>query len=108
MLYDLQKAQKAHQMLVTLKNRTALKILDILKAHDKLSVTDIYVRLRCEQSFASNFLRDMYQTGILKCEQVGNFVYYSINKERMQVIAETVNELSEMHNGVMDNKVIYD
>lgn len=105
MLYDLQKAQKAHEMLLTLKNRTALKILDILKAHDKLSVTDIYVRLRCDQSKASTCLGDMKKTGILKCEQVGIFVYYSINKERMKVIAETVNELSEMHNGVMDNKV---
>lgn len=96
MLYDLQKAQKAHKMLVTLKNRTALKILDILK-EKRLTVTDIYVRLWCNQSTASQFLRDMYQTGILKCEKYGKFIYYSINKKRYQLISDTVNELSDMY-----------
>lgn len=97
MLYDLQKAKMAHKMLAEINKRLAIRTLEVIAENNELSVTDIYVRLRCDQSVASQCLMNLNKTGLLKSRRDGKNIYYSINKNRLNLITDTVNELSDMY-----------
>jgi DNA-binding transcriptional ArsR family regulator len=53
---------------------------------NRITVTEIYTALKMEQSVCSQQLRTLRLAGILFVERKGKFVYYSVNKERMENI----------------------
>lgn len=69
-------------------------IIRLLDEEGRMTVTDIYVKLRLEQSVASQHLAILRRTGILSTQRDGKFIYYFLNKERIQEIAAFIEELS--------------
>ena len=59
----------------------------------KITVTEIYVHLRLEQSVASQHLAILRRAGIVKTERDGKFIYYSIAPDRVGKIMKCVNDL---------------
>ncbi|HNA42223.1 MAG TPA: ArsR family transcriptional regulator, partial [Saprospiraceae bacterium] len=61
---------------------------------DSLTVTDIYIKLRLEQSVASQHLAILRRAGVVITDRNGKFIYYSIDKERLSQISRLVEELA--------------
>jgi DNA-binding transcriptional ArsR family regulator len=59
-----------------------------------VTVTEIYVHLRLEQSVASQHLAILRKAGIVKTERDGKFIYYSVNHKRVEEINNVATELS--------------
>lgn len=68
-------------------------IIKLLEESGKLTVTEIYVKLRVEQSVASQHLAILRRAGILNTERKGKFIYYSLNRKRIQDITNFMEDI---------------
>ena len=69
-------------------------IIILLQRQENMTVTEIYVRLRVEQSVASQHLSVLRKAGIVIPTREGKFIRYSLNQERLELIAGLVNSLA--------------
>jgi len=65
----------------------------ILAEKNRITVTDIYVRLRLEQSVASHHLAILRKAGAMTTKRDGKFIYYSVNKTRVNEIIAAAKSL---------------
>jgi DNA-binding transcriptional ArsR family regulator len=70
------------------------KIIELLKENESMNVTDIYVKLRVEQSVASQHLRTLRDEGVVLTNRNGKFIYYTLNHQRLEEISELVENLT--------------
>jgi len=85
--------KKASLVLRSLNHKLRQQILKIIYESEKLAVTEIYVKLRLEQSVASQHLAILRKAGIVTTKREGKFIYYTINKQRIEAINEFVTKL---------------
>ncbi len=71
------------------------EIMSLIEGKGKMTVTEIYIRLRIEQSVASQHLAILRKADVLNTERDGKFIYYSINHTRMQEITKLVEQLAQ-------------
>lgn len=90
--YDL--LRKAVLVLRAVNHKLRQSIITLLEEHKKLTVTEIYVKLRLEQSVASQHLAILRRSGVVQTDRDGKFIYYSINHDRVAEIAQLVEELA--------------
>jgi len=69
------------------------QIVKLLDENGRLTVTEIYVKLRLEQSVASQHLALLRRSGVVTTVRDGKFIYYSIDKERIAEISRLLKEL---------------
>lgn len=71
------------------------QILKLIHQKGRITVTEIYVKLRLEQSVASQQLSILRQAGYVTTQREGKQIYYSVNyrmlEEANRVIKELVN-----------------
>jgi DNA-binding transcriptional ArsR family regulator len=65
----------------------------LIDEEKKITVTEIYVRLRLEQSVASQHLAILRKAGIVNTERDGKFIYYLINHKRVDELTKLVNDM---------------
>ncbi len=70
-------------------------MISLLMESDRMTVTDIYIKLRLEQSVASQHLAILRRAGVVRTEREGKFIFYSIDPARLGQISRLVNELAE-------------
>ena len=70
------------------------KIVDLLRENETMNVTDIYVKLRIEQSVASQHLAILRKAGIVLTQRRGKFIYYTLNNERLSEVSVLVDQLA--------------
>jgi DNA-binding transcriptional ArsR family regulator len=58
-----------------------------------MTVTEIYVKLRLEQSVASQHLAILRKAGFVDTLRDGKFIYYSVNYERLAEAHEFAKQL---------------
>lgn len=85
--------KKASLILRSLNHKLRQQIIKIIDEHKKMTVTEIYIKLRLEQSVASQHLSILRQAGIVKTERDGKFIYYKINKDRIDGVEQFVKDL---------------
>lgn len=90
---DYHKVKKAALILRALNHKLRQQILSELEESERMTVTDIYVRLRIEQSVASQHLAILRRAGVVRTERDGKFVYYAVNFTRVEEIHQFVSEL---------------
>jgi ArsR family transcriptional regulator, virulence genes transcriptional regulator len=71
------------------------QILDLLEENEKMTVTDLYIKLRLEQSVASQHLAILRRAGVVVTERQGKYIYYTVDKDRINHISRLVEELTE-------------
>ena len=81
-------------MLFRSNHKLRQKIIDILDDSDTMTVTDIYIKLRLEQSVASQHLAILRRAGVVLTERHGKFIYYSLDNDRLSQISRLVEELA--------------
>jgi DNA-binding transcriptional ArsR family regulator len=90
---DFLNLKKASMILRALNHKLRQQIVRILDENKKLTVTELYIQLRLEQSVASQHLAILRRAGIVKTERDGKFIHYTINHDRIADIMKTVDEL---------------
>jgi DNA-binding transcriptional ArsR family regulator len=85
--------KKAALVLRALNHKLRQQMIKLLEEHQRMTVTDLYVQLRLEQSVASQHLAILRRAGIVKAERDGKFIYYRINEERVRRINSFVDTL---------------
>ena len=70
------------------------QIIVLLEEQKKMTVTEIYVKLRVEQSVASQHLAILRKAGIVETTRSGKFIHYSINKTRIGEVSVLINDLT--------------
>jgi len=92
---DFVNLKKAAMILRALNHKLRQQIVKLIDENRKLTVTEIYVRLRLEQSVASQHLAILRRAGIVKTNRDGKFIYYSVNSGRVSEISRCVESLTE-------------
>ena len=90
---DFLQVKKSSLILRALNHKLRQHILKLLEEQSKLTVTEIYVQLRLEQSVASQHLAILRRAGIVKTEREGKFIYYGLHHQRIAEIGKCVLEL---------------
>lgn len=90
---DLLHIKKGALVLRALNHKLRQQILKLIDENDKMTVTDLYVKLRLEQSVASQHLAILRKAGFVKTTRDGKFIYYSVNVSRMKELNKFLEEL---------------
>ncbi|MCB0650600.1 MAG: helix-turn-helix transcriptional regulator [Saprospiraceae bacterium] len=91
---DYAELRKAVLVLRAINHKLRQRIIDLLEHNENMTVTDIYIKMRLEQSVASQHLAILRRAGVLKTERNGKFIYYSVDKDRMEQISKLIDELA--------------
>ena len=91
---DYGELRKAVLVLRAINHKLRQRIIDMLEQYDSMTVTDIFIKMRLEQSVASQHLAILRRAGVLKTERQGKYIYYSIDKERMEQISGLIEALA--------------
>src|SRR5690606_41834609 len=83
----------AAMTLRAINHKLRQQIIKLLEENKKMNVTDIYVRLRLEQSVASQHLAILRRAEIVETSRDGKFIHYSLNHARIADVAKFVKEL---------------
>jgi DNA-binding transcriptional ArsR family regulator len=89
---DVLQLKKAALILRAVNHKLRQQILKLINQNGKMTVTEIYVKLRLEQSVASQHLAILRKAGYVTTVRDGKFIFYSVSQER----------LTEVHNFVYD------
>ncbi len=91
---DYVELRKAALVLRAVNHKLRQKMLDLLEENKRMTVTEIYVKLRLEQSVASQHLAILRSAGVVQTERDGKFIFYSVNRSRLGQISSLVEELA--------------
>ncbi len=81
---DLLNVKKASLILRAINHKLRQQILKLIDEQGKITVTEIYVKLRLEQSVASQHLAILRKAGFVKTDRDGKFIYYTVNAARLE------------------------
>jgi DNA-binding transcriptional ArsR family regulator len=90
---DYNALKKAALVLRALNHKLRQQLLKLIEEEKKITVTEIYVRLRLEQSVASQHLAILRKAGIVSTERDGKFIFYTVNYKRLDEISQFVKDL---------------
>ena len=87
--------KKAAMVLRALNHKLRQQVIKTIHENKRLTVTQLYVKLRLEQSVASQHLAILRKAGIVSTERDGKFIFYTINFSRIEAINQFVKNLVE-------------
>jgi DNA-binding transcriptional ArsR family regulator len=90
---DLLHSKKAAMILRALNHKLRQQIVKLIDEHKKVTVTEIYVKLRLEQSVASQHLAILRRASIVTTIREGKFIYYAVDYTRLEQINKFVEQL---------------
>jgi len=90
---DTLAVKKAALILRAFNHKLRQQILKLIDTQEKVTVTEIYVKLRIEQSVASQHLAILRKAEFVNTERDGKFIYYTVNTPRMKELKEFVEDL---------------
>jgi DNA-binding transcriptional ArsR family regulator len=90
---DLHNLKKAALVLRAVNHKLRQQILKLIDEHGRMTVTELYVKMRLEQSVASQHLAILRKAGFVKTDRDGKFIYYSINVDRMDEVNQFLADL---------------
>jgi ArsR family transcriptional regulator, virulence genes transcriptional regulator len=90
---DFINLKKASLVLRSLNHKLRQQIIRFIHENEKMTVTEIYVKLRIEQSVASQHLAILRRAGIVNTEREGKYIYYSINTNRLGEVSKFIDDL---------------
>ena len=91
---NLLNIKKAALVLRAINHKLRQQILRQIDEHEKITVTELYIKLRLEQSVASQHLAILRKAGYVKTERNGKFIYYSVNTSRLEEVNQLVANLT--------------
>jgi DNA-binding transcriptional ArsR family regulator len=90
---DVIQLKKAALVFRAINHKLRQQILKFINQNGKITVTQIYVKLRLEQSVASQHLAILRKAGFVVTERDGKFIYYSVDHNRLADVHKIAAEL---------------
>ena len=90
---DTIQLKKAALVFRAINHKLRQQIIKFINQHGKITVTQIYVKLRLEQSVASQHLAILRKAGFVTTERDGKFIYYSVNHNRIADVHKIAQDL---------------
>lgn len=90
---DFLRLKKSAMILRALNHKLRQQLLRLIDEHKKITVTEIYVSLRLEQSVVSQHLAILRRAGIVITKREGKFIFYSLNYKRINEVNNFVEQL---------------
>ena len=90
---DLLHSKKAAMILRALNHKLRQQIVKLIDEQQKMTVTEIYVKLRLEQSVATQHLAILRRAGIVITTREGKFIFYTVDYNRLEQINLFVEQL---------------
>ena len=91
---DYSELRKAVLVLRAINHKLRQRMINLLEENGSMTVTDICVKLRLEQSVASQHLAILRRAGVVVTQRQGKYIYYSLNKDRLEQISGLIEELA--------------
>lgn len=85
--------KKAALILRAINHKLRQQMMKLIHQNGKMTVTEIYVKLRLEQSVASQHLAILRKAGFVSTVRDGKFIYYSVNYARLDQVHAIVHDL---------------
>ena len=90
------KIKKATLALRAINHSLRQQMLGLLHQNKQMTVTSLYVKLRLEQSVASQHLAILRKAGLVSTSRQAKFIFYSVNYQRLtQIHAIAVQLISQ-------------
>ena len=70
------------------------KMLEVINLNEGITVTEIYIKLKIEQSVASQHLAVLRKAEVVETSREGKFIHYHISGKRMANLADVVDKLA--------------
>jgi ArsR family transcriptional regulator, virulence genes transcriptional regulator len=83
---ELLTLKKADITIRALNHKLRLQIIRLLQDKGEMTVTEIYSKLKLEQSVASQHLAILRRAGIVNTRRDGKFIFYTLNTGRIEEI----------------------
>ena len=93
-LLDYAELRKAVLVLRAINHKLRQRVINLLEENQRMTVTDIYIKLRLEQSVASQHLAILRKAGVVQTERQGKYIFYTLDKDRINQISRLVEELA--------------
>lgn len=90
---DILQLKKAALILRAVNHKLRQQILKLINQKGRITVTEIYVKLRLEQSVASQHLAILRKAGFVKTLRDGKFIHYSVNTDRLEEVHKFAQQL---------------
>ncbi len=90
---DYLRTKKAALILRALNHKLRQQMIKLIDDKQKITVTEIYVKLRLEQSVASQHLAILRRAGIVATTRDGKFIHYSVNYPRLAEVIKFTDDL---------------
>lgn len=90
---DYLKFKKAALILRAINHKLRQKIVQTIYEQKRISVTDLYIKLRLEQSVASQHLAILRKADIVSTIREGKFIFYAVNIDRIEELLTFSNNL---------------
>jgi len=71
------------------------KMLQLLHKKERMPVTDVYVKLKLEQSVASQHLAILRRARLVQTERESKQIFYSVNYEQLHELHKIAHQLLE-------------
>jgi DNA-binding transcriptional ArsR family regulator len=69
------------------------QMLELLHQNVRMTVTEIFIKLRLEQSVASQHLAILRKAAMVNTERQGKFIFYSVNYQRIKQVHQIAAEI---------------
>jgi DNA-binding transcriptional ArsR family regulator len=90
---EILELRKAALVLRAINHPLRQQMLQLLHKHKRMPVTDLYVKLRIEQSVASQQLAILRKASFVNTQREGKQVFYSVNYGRLGYVTKQAQEL---------------
>lgn len=90
---DAIQLKKASLIFRAINHKLRQQIIRFINQNGRITVTQIYVKLRLEQSVASQHLAILRKAGFVITERDGKFIYYTVNHARLTEVHKVAQDL---------------
>ena len=92
---DYNNLRKTILVIRSVNHKLRQQMINLLMEYPRLTVTEMYMKLRLEQSIASQHLAILRRSNVVVTKRVGKCIYYSLNTERLDHISQLIKELAK-------------
>ncbi len=82
--------KKAAMIIRSVNHKLRYSIIKLLEDNEKLTVTELFIKLRIEQSVASQHLAILRRAGFVDTIRDGKNISYSLNKEKLAYLQSII------------------
>ena len=91
---DYHNIKKSALVLRSLNHKLRQQVIKTIHENKRITVTQLYIKLRLEQSVASQHLAILRKAGIVTTKRDGKFILYAINPSRIEAINQLAKNLA--------------